>query len=496
MVFLDLANAFGSVPHNLLWTAFDYFRVPAALTTLVKAYFQDVQLCVTTAEYTTAWQHLEVGIMAGCTISPLAFTLAMEVIIRASRWTVGRQRIRSGLRLPPVRAYMDDLTTLTTTKVCTVRLLKKLQENIERARMKIKPSKSRSISIIKGKLSDHRFHIGEEPIPTVSEKPVKSLGRWYDASLKDKEQVEQLRKEVASGLEKIDRTLLPGKLKLWCMQYGLLPRLLWPLTLYEVPLSKVEKLERLVSSYVRKWLGLPRCLSSIGLYGKGMLHLPISSLVEEYKCAKVRLEMMLLYSNDPFVAQAAPILATGRKWTPLAATEQAKAALRHKDIVGRVQEGRIGLGLGASTPVWSKASPPLRRKIVVQEVRREEEARRCAQAVAQAKQGQWMTWEGVEKWKISWKELWEMEAFRASFTIRAAYDVLPSPANLSQWYAEDPMCPLCPSLATLKHILVGCKTSLTQGRYTWRHNQVLKCLAAVLESRRISVNALPPPSPQ
>ena len=323
---------------------------------------------------------------------------------------------------------------------------------------------------------------------------MKSLGRWYDPSLKDKVQVEQLRKEVASGLDNIDRTLLPGKLKLWCMQHGLLPRLLWPLTLNEVPLSKVEKLERLVNSYVRKWLGLPRCISSIGLYGKGMLHLPTSSLAEEYKCAKVRLEMMLLDSSDPFVAQAAPILATGRKWTPVAATEQAKAALRHRDIVGRVQEDRSGLGLGASTPAWSKANPSQRRKLVVQEVRREEEAGRRAQAVAQAKQGQWMAWEGVEKRKISWKDLWEMEAFRASFTIRAAYDVLPSPANLSQWYGEDPTCLICPSPATLKHILVGCKTSLTQGRYTWRHNQVLKCLAAVLESRRASANSLPPPS--
>ncbi len=278
------------------------------------------------------------------------------------------------------------------------------------------------------------------------------------------------------------------------MQYGLLPRLLWPLTLYEVTLSKVEKLERMVNSYARKWLGLPRCLSSIGLYGKGMLHLPISSLAEEYKCAKVRLEMMLLDSSDPLIAQAAPVLSTGRKWTPLVATKQAKAALRHRDIVGRVQEGRSGLGLGASTPAWSKANPAERRKLVVQEVRREEEAGRRAQAVSQAKQGQWMAWEGVEKRKISWKDLWEMEAFRASFTIRAAYDVLPSPANLSQWYGEDPMCPLCPSPATLKHILVGCKTSLTQGRYTWRHNQVLKCLAAVLDNQRTSVNALPPPS--
>lgn len=149
-------------------------------------------------------------------------------------------------------SVVDDLTTLTTTKPCAVQLLRKLQENIELACMKMKPSKSRSICIVKGKLSDHRFHIGEEPIPTVSEKPVKSLGRWYDASLRDKEQVDKLRKEVASGLENINRTLLPGKLKLWCMQYGLLPRLMWLLTRYEVPLSKVEKLESLVSSYARK----------------------------------------------------------------------------------------------------------------------------------------------------------------------------------------------------------------------------------------------------
>ncbi len=101
------------------------------------------------------------------------------------RWT----QVRPGLRLPPVRAYMDDLTTLTTTKACTVRLLKKLQENIELAHINIKPTKSRGINIVKGKLPEQRFHIGKEPIPTVSEKPMKGLDHWYDASLKDKGQV-------------------------------------------------------------------------------------------------------------------------------------------------------------------------------------------------------------------------------------------------------------------------------------------------------------------
>lgn len=75
----------------------------------------------------------------------------------------------------------------------------------------------------------------------------------------------------------------------------------------------MEKLERLVSTYGRKLLGLPGCLSSTGLYGKAVLELPISTLAEESKCAKVRLEMTQLDSTDPFVAQAVPVLATRRK---------------------------------------------------------------------------------------------------------------------------------------------------------------------------------------
>ena len=136
---------------------------------------------------------------------------------------------------------MDDMTTFTTTMPCTRQLLIKLQENIEWARMKIKPSKSRSISVVKGKLSEQRFFIGEEPIPTVSEKPVKSLGHWYDANLKDKVRVDHLRQDTICSLESIDKSLLPGRLKLWCLQFGLLSRLMGPLTIYEVPISKVEK---------------------------------------------------------------------------------------------------------------------------------------------------------------------------------------------------------------------------------------------------------------
>lgn len=91
---------------------------------------------------------------------------------------------------------------------------------------------------------------------------------------------------------------------------------MWPLTVSEVPITKVEKLERTVSSYIKKWLGLPECLSNIGLFWNGALELPVFSLTEENKCTKVRLYMTLTESQNAMIRAAAPRLATGRKWTP------------------------------------------------------------------------------------------------------------------------------------------------------------------------------------
>jgi len=37
--------------------------------------------------------------------------------------------LASGMRLPPIRAYMDDMTTMTTTVACTNRLLGKFPDS-------------------------------------------------------------------------------------------------------------------------------------------------------------------------------------------------------------------------------------------------------------------------------------------------------------------------------------------------------------------------------
>jgi len=96
---------------------------------------------------------------------------------------------------------------------------------------------------------------------------------------------------------------------------------------YEVSSTTVDKLEALISSYIRKWLGVPRFLSRVGLYSKRILQLPVSALTEEFKGAKVRLEITLEESRYKCVREAAPVLKTGRKWSAKKSVVEAKAAL-------------------------------------------------------------------------------------------------------------------------------------------------------------------------
>ena len=103
---------------SLLWKAFSYFQVLEKISVLVKAYVVDIQLCFNTCNYTTSWQHLEIGIMVRCTISLLAFTMEIEVIIIASKWV-----IVGGAGRHPVSSYPSLQGRHDNTYNCSMYLL-------------------------------------------------------------------------------------------------------------------------------------------------------------------------------------------------------------------------------------------------------------------------------------------------------------------------------------------------------------------------------------
>ena len=132
------------------------------------------------------WQAMEVGIMMGCDVSPLLLIMCMELILWSTTDTTSGEEVRSWGVLPPRRAFMNDVTTLVQYKVCTQELLGHFHKLLTWAWMKVKPKKSRSISLVRGTICDTHYSIGGNIIPTVREQPVKSLGRLYAFPLTDR----------------------------------------------------------------------------------------------------------------------------------------------------------------------------------------------------------------------------------------------------------------------------------------------------------------------
>ena len=169
--------------------------------------------------------------------------------------------------------------------------------------------------------------------------------------------------------------------------------------------------------------------------------------------------------------------------------EEAKSKLRMKEITGIANQGNEGLGW-RKRQYYSSSNKTDRRDMVVKEVREKEEQRRRTHIVGLSNQGASTRWEVPEK-RLSHEEIIRTQESRLRFLIRAVYDLLPTPANKNRWFKQEEKCKICGGEGTLNHILAGCKASLAQGRYKWRHDKVLGELGRLIKGKIDNVRSEP-----
>ena len=116
VVWLDLANAYGSIPHQLIYKALQHYHVDGHIQNII-SYLDGIQLRFTVGDQLTRWQKLEKGIVTGCTVSVVLFIMGMDLLINAVRRETRGPKTESGIYLPSSRGFMDDLTLTTATHV-------------------------------------------------------------------------------------------------------------------------------------------------------------------------------------------------------------------------------------------------------------------------------------------------------------------------------------------------------------------------------------------
>ncbi|KAJ3593117.1 hypothetical protein NHX12_005454 [Muraenolepis orangiensis] len=210
VLWFDLENAFGSITHKLVQFTLTKHHVPSRCRDLIADYYSNFRMRVSSGAITSSWHKVEIGII---TISVTLFYLAMNMLTKSAEPECRGPRTNSGQRQPPIRAFMDDLTVVTESVPGCRWILKGLEELVEWARMHFKPAKFRSMVLRKGKVVDKfRFNIANTAIPSISEKPVKSLGKVFDCSLRDTTSIQSTCTELDGWLKSVDKSYL-GSLK-------------------------------------------------------------------------------------------------------------------------------------------------------------------------------------------------------------------------------------------------------------------------------------------
>ncbi len=84
VIWLDLTNAYGSIPHKLVEVALERYHVPQKVKELILDFYNKFSLRVSAGPLSSDWHQLEVGIITGCTISVTLFAIAMNMLIKSA----------------------------------------------------------------------------------------------------------------------------------------------------------------------------------------------------------------------------------------------------------------------------------------------------------------------------------------------------------------------------------------------------------------------------
>ena len=155
--------------------------------------------------------------------------------------------------------------------------------------------------------------------------------------------------------------------------------------------------------------------------------------------------------------------------------------LKHKSIVGHHQHSNHGLGYIKTS---SDKSSKDYKTFISSHHKEIEDTYAISKAVHLKVQGQWTRRLNYVQQNFSWKSLLAMPVSLTSFCISSTYDTLPSPSNVRRWkLTTEASCFLCnKDTCTTSHILCACKVALSQGRFTFHHDNVLRIIISNIRS--------------
>ena len=456
---LDLKNAFGEVHHNLIYEVLNYHHIPDHIKNIISSLYTDIQTSIITEQFSTPFITVGRGVLQGDCLSPLLFNMSFNTFIQHIKLEKYRQLgfwklNENGTPLNPIHwfQFADDAAVISGQERENQLLLNRFTIWCQWAKMVIRVDKCSTFGIKKELTKSIQYlpklFLNNCLVPCVElGKSFRYLGRYFDFNMSNEDHKSEVLNTFTDVLNEIDELPLHPKNKILLYSRYVLSKINWHFTVSDLGKTWVsEKIDNIASTHIRKWLELPvsGTLSNVLLpHNKFGLNIILPS-TKFLQCQTVCRKALKSSPNEDI----------NKLW---------RDTSNHKNIQYDTYKNT---------------------KDVLNTVRKSHEEKLQNNLISQ---GSFFT--NIAKYSTqSFNCLWSSVQSKLpknifNFTIRYINNTLPTRKNLSRWgISPTSECSFCLSLETLHHVVAGCKTYLNEGRFTWRHDSVLKLIASTLQS--------------
>ena len=311
LAWLDIRNAFGSIPHSALSTTLLHMGFPPPLVQLIRNVYTGATTEVLTPLGKTPPIPIYSGVKRGCPLSAILFNLALELIIRrctsaASQSPHGSLK-HHGLNVS-ILAYADDLVLLARNKQALQHLLDEVSSAADILNLQFRPDKCASLCLNKTapRIQSEVLYIQNELIPALAKEdhyrylgvPIGLLPNVTDLS--------KLVDQLTDKLRKINTSLLCPWQKLDAIRTFIQPCLTYALRSTDPTNKSLQDYRKELISTIRYICHLPtRATTNYIFASKQVGGLGFTDPFKENHVQTIVQAIKMLSSSDPLVSTIA-----------------------------------------------------------------------------------------------------------------------------------------------------------------------------------------------
>lgn len=310
LAWIDVSNAFGSVPHARLLESLKRRGLPESFIRIIENMYRDSTLLYREPNGKDVRIPERMGLKQGCPLSPLLFDIYSAPLLEALTGVEAGAHITDSVQVEG-SAFADDLLALGRSIESLQLSLKKVNTVARALRLSINGDKSRTIVLDykKGRVTpevrDHTFVCGMARLsPLKLEDQVIYLGKPFSADRRPEAGV--ILAGVVRSLRRVEKSLLKPWQKLRAIQMFILPRLNYCMRVFNVASRNYDNIGSELRKVVRTICNLPLNSSQEYIYAPRLLGgLGFSPLTDLRAAAIVAHCARLLDSDSSAVSDVA-----------------------------------------------------------------------------------------------------------------------------------------------------------------------------------------------